>query len=70
MNYWVYDGGDTESYTNVHCSRMLMLEHVPCYQDGDTSYWHGPYETRDEADQKALEIGRVEQRDHTRLCRY
>ena len=69
MNYWVYDGGDTESYTTIHCSRMLMIEHVPCYGGGDTAYWFGPFATRPEAEQKADEIGRIDKRDHTRECR-
>ena len=64
MNYWVYDGGDTESYSTIHCSVIPKLEHVPCYRGGDTSYWHGPFR-RDAADQKAAELGRLEQRDHT-----
>ena len=69
MNYyWVYDGGDTESYTNIHCSETPILEDVPCYRGGVTSYWYGPYERRDKADREADEIGRIDKRDHTRDC--
>lgn len=69
MNYyWVYDGGDTESYANIHCSKTPKLKDVPCYRGGDTSYWHGPYMNRVHADLKAAEIGRLEQRDHTGEC--
>ena len=68
MWYWVYDGGDTESYTQIHCTRMLMLEHMSCYRGGDMSYWFGPFERKDQAEQKAFELGRKDQRDHTQRC--
>ena len=68
MCYWAYDGSDTKSYTTIHVSAIPNLEDVPCYHGGDPSYWSGSYLSCDEAIQKSSELGRLEQRDHTRQC--
>ena len=68
MYYWVYDGSDTKSYTNIHVSELRDLQDVPCYRGGNPSWWYGPYGSRDEAKQKSHELDRLEQQDHTSQC--
>ena len=65
MRYWVYEDKSGDSHAFVHketCSHCNYGEGRGQGRIPGESEWHGPYDTIEEAKQKARETGRKEKR--------